>query len=231
MNTMTGLKRAVLLGTAIGIMGSTLSLSSCANMNDQDKTVAQGTAIGTAGGAAVGGGLGYGLAKIFGLSDRQAAAFAALGAVAGGAIGYQQGKAWGESVVKQKQEYASTEDYLNDNINQLNNRMVELNAENDRLKSQISTLKSQRAQLAKSQDQAQKQAFNESIASATQEITAKENLIRQDINTGLAALKTGKQEKASPTEIAKLNSSIKTMQGQLSTYSKQKNAIARLTIR
>lgn len=231
MNTMTGFKRVVLLGTAIGIMGSTLSLSSCANMNDQDKTVAQGAAVGTAGGAVVGGGVMYALAKIFGASDRQAAAFAGIGAAVGGAIGYQQGKEWGKSVVKQKQEYARTEDYLNDNINQINNRIGELNVENGRLKNQINTLKSQRAQLAKSQDQAQKQAFNESIASATQEITAKENLIRQDINTGLAALKSGKQEKASPTEIAKLNSSIKTMQGQLSTYSKQKNAIARLAIR
>lgn len=199
-------------------------------MSDRDKTVAQGTAIGATGGAVAGGGLFYAIGKIFGLSDRQSAALAGAGAVVGGALGANWGRGWGESVVKKKESYAKTEDYLNANIRQSNNRIKALNSANKMLSSQIQSLKTQRAQLARVQDQAQKKAFNNSIAVATREIAAKEKLVKKDISNSLAAIRIAKKEGSSPQELAQLQNGVRTMQGQLATMSNNKKAIARLKL-
>lgn len=212
------------------LIASSILLSSCASMNDRDKTVAQGTAIGATGGAVAGGGIFYAIGKIFGLSDRQSAALATSGAVLGGVLGAQWGKGWGESVVKKKEAYARTEDYLNANINQANSRIKALNSANKRLSGEIQSLKNQRAQLAKSQDQAQKKTFNNSIAKATAEIANKEKLVRKDISNGLAAIRVARKEGASPQEISRLENGVRTMQAQLGTMSGNRKAIARLKL-
>ena len=224
------LKRVALLGCASCILASSFTLSSCGAMNDRDKTVAQGKTIGTTGGALAGGGIAFGIAKMFGLRDREAAAFATVGALVGAAVGYQKGKAWGESIVRQKDAYASTEDYLVANIDQANRRTSMLNSENKRLVSQISSLRSQRAQLAKAQSSAQRRSFNNSIASATQEITQKERLVRKDISNSLAAIKIAKKDGVSQKELAKLDTGVRTMQSQLTALSTNKKAIARLKL-
>lgn len=212
------------------LMASSILLSSCASMNDRDKTVTQGTAIGATGGAVATGGIFYAIGKIFGLSDRQSAVLATSGAVLGGVLGAQWGRGWGESVVKKKEAYARTEDYLNANINQTNSRVKTLNSANKMLSGQIQSLKNQRAQLVKSQDQAQKKAFNNSIAKTTAEIAAREKLVNKDISNGLAAIRIAKKEGISPQELAKLENGVRTMQGQLATMTGNRKAIARLKL-
>lgn len=155
-------------------LGLAVCLSSC---SDANLTLLEGTAIGTAGG----GGVGYGVAKLFGASDKDAAYAALGGAALGGFFGYQ----WGESVVKQKNEYSTTEACLKANIKQVNSRISDAEKANNALQKELASLKSKKSQLTQT-------AYNKT----KERVDQQKNLINKDIDMATQALKGESGSKA-----------------------------------
>lgn len=124
-----------------------LAIAGCAN--DQQRTVTQGTTIGAIGGAVVGAGLGALTGLAVGGGNTQSivtgmVAGAAAGAAAGGVAGYQ----WGQQVAIKKSQYASSEAYLQANINQAQAVTAAARKENALLASKIADYNSQIASLS-----------------------------------------------------------------------------------
>lgn len=84
-----------------GFAASTLLLSSCASMNDQERTSAQATGLGALGGAALGAGIAHATGND-----------AAMGAVLGLMLGAVGGSVYGQHVANLKAQYARQEDFL-----------------------------------------------------------------------------------------------------------------------
>ncbi len=152
---------------AVLLTGS-ICLTSCSKMNDSTVTQIQAAAV-TGGGAAV---IGYGIGKAFGLNDRTAALVATGAALVGIFIGQR----WGKSIVKKKEYYKRTEDYLNANINQLNKRTNQVAKLNKRLVSQISSAKKSKSSFSKAQKEA-----------VAKDVSNKVRLIDTDISTAQSA--------------------------------------------
>ncbi len=146
---------------------SLFATSSCANMSDGTRTVAQGGIAG----ALLGGGLGY----LVGGEEG-----ALVGALAGGAVG----AAYGSSVARKKAAYASEEKWLDDCIASANQDYNNAVAYNSSLENDVSSLKIQVAQArsssektaAKRQVAAKIKATDKQLASIQQQV--------QDYNYG-----------------------------------------------
>lgn len=118
------------------------SLNSCRSMSDSTATLAGGTGLGALAGGAVGTGIG----ALVGGKDRGKAM--AIGAIAGAVVGGIIGNRWGASVVKKKEAYASTEQYIQANIEQMDTRIAQASKLQTSLKNQIASLKQQKSTLA-----------------------------------------------------------------------------------
>lgn len=113
----------------------------CAGMNDSTRTKAEGAGVGAATGALIGGLLG----QVAGHNTKSTLIGAAIGAAVGGGAGYLAG----DYVAKRKAQYASEEDWLDNEtkiVVQYNNELEEFNEKtanrNEQLEKQVANLKS-----------------------------------------------------------------------------------------
>lgn len=162
---------------ALGLLPAT---TSCSSTSDSTMTQIQGTTLGALGGAAVG--------AVAGLAIGGDTQSVVTGLAVGAAAGALAGFAWGTSVVKQKQAYASMEQYVSDNNRQLSNRITQTRQYNQKLQKQITSLKGDKSKL----DQ-------KSRANAQKGLT----LINQDLATAQDAKK-----EASGADLIELNNKI-----------------------
>ncbi len=181
--------------TAAIVMTSMMTgVTSCSSMSDKTKTRTQGTVMGTLGGAALGA-----LAGLATGGDKKAVI---TGLVVGAAAGALTGFAWGESIVKQKEAYASTEEYVRDNNKQLDNRIAETKKYNQKLSQEVSKLRSEGKSLSAQERDNAKQGIA---------------LIQKDIDTA----KQAKQD-AQGADLAELNQKI-------ANLDKEKSVLAELS--
>lgn len=150
---------------SMGCLCSTMT--SCTS--DATTTQVQGTAIGAVGGAL----LGAGIAALAGGDSKAIIASAVAGGVVGGIAGF----AWGNSIVKQKEQYAQTEDYFNAHIENLGNRIQQAELSNAKLKKEIAALQSQHKKLSAAEKKKQQETMNNNLS-----------LMDQDINAARSAL-------------------------------------------
>lgn len=177
-----GLKKATLVVVAAGMVNT--SFTSCSSMSDSTKTRTQGTAFGALAGGLVGAGIG--------LATGGDTKSVLIGAAAGALIGGIGGYAWGNSIVKEKEAYASMEEYINDNQKQLDNRITDVQKANSDLSNQIAQLKKDKTAISK-----------ENLAKQNAKLTENLALIDTDITTAKDAAK-----EASGDELAELNQKI-----------------------
>lgn len=161
-------------------LGVLFANTSCSSTSDGTTTQIQGTALGTLGGAAVG--------ALAGLAIGGNTKSVVTGLAVGAAAGALSGFVWGNSVVKQKEAYASTEQYIQANNTQLDNRINQTRQYNQNLSKQVASLKAQNKKLS----QREKANVQKGIS-----------LINQD----LATARIAKQD-ASGSELAELNRKI-----------------------
>lgn len=150
---------------SLGCLCSTMT--SCTS--DATTTQVQGTAIGAVGGAL----LGAGIVALAGGDSKAIIAGAVAGGVAGGVAGF----AWGNSIVKQKEQYAQAEDYFNAHIENLGNRIQQAEQSNAKLKKEIAALQSQHKKLSAAEKKKQQETMNNNLS-----------LMDQDINAARSAL-------------------------------------------
>lgn len=174
------LRKAMVPVLALGILSAN---TSCSSMSDGTTTQVQGTALGTLGGAAVGALAGLAI----GGNTKSVITGLAVGAAAGAVAGF----VWGNSVVKQKKAYATTEQYVQANNAQLSNRINQTRQYNQKLSKQVASLKAQNKKLS----QQEKKNAQQGIA-----------YINQDITTARDAMKD-----ATGSERAELSSKINTL--------------------
>lgn len=179
-------KKATLVAISAGML-TTSTMTSCSSMSDATKTKTQGTALGALGGALLGAGIG----KATGGDTKAVLIGAAAGAVLGGIAGY----AWGNSIVKEKSEYATMEEYVSDNKKQLDNRIGDVQKANTNLSKQIAQLKKDKTSVAKAEVQKQNAQLAQNIS-----------LIDADLATAQDAAK-----EASGAELAELSAKIDTL--------------------
>ncbi|MGC9456643.1 MAG: glycine zipper domain-containing protein [Halothiobacillaceae bacterium] len=116
--------------TAVVLLAATLTASGCANMDDGDRTRAEGSAAG----AVLGGLIGYAIGD-----SRGAAIGAALGAGAGFAVGNE--------IAKRKEAYATTEDFLDAEIARVDEFNTTTVAYNEQVRAEIVRLEAEADQL------------------------------------------------------------------------------------
>ena len=140
--------------TTAGILAlcmMTPTMTSC-TLNDTQMAQIQGSALGAIGGAVVGGAIGLAVG-----GDTESVV---AGAVAGGLLGGMAGLQWANSIVKEKAAYANMEDYVNDNIKQLDTRTSEAKKTNANLSKKVASLKAEN----KKMDQAELTKHKEALA-------------------------------------------------------------------
>jgi outer membrane lipoprotein SlyB len=130
-------------------------LTSC-SLDDTGMTQVQGSALGALGGAALGGAIGLAVG-----GDTKSVV---AGAVAGGLLGAVAGLQWANSIVKEKAAYANMEDYVNDNIKQLDSRTAEAKKTNAKLSKQVASLKAQNKKVDAAEINKQKEALAANLA-------------------------------------------------------------------
>lgn len=166
--------------------------TSCSSMSDETQTRTQGTTAGVL----IGAGLGALAGLAIGGNTESVLTGLSVGAAAGAAAGF----VWGDSIVKQKRAYATTEQYVNANNQQLANRINQTKQYNQQLRNQVNSLNAQNKQLSAAK---QAEAKAKIKANAREGITA----IDQDIANAKAA-----RADATGNELAKLDNNIAALQ-------------------
>lgn len=180
MNTKKYRYQATAAALAVGMF-----TTSCGTMSDETWTQIQTTLIGAAGGAGVGV-----LTQVATGGDIK------TGALIGAAIGALAGVVWGASIVKEKKAYATAEEYVNANNQQLKRRIEETRAYNAKLKTQVDELKKENKRLS-----------NEDKAKVKATVDKGVKAINDDIATAKSARADAKGE-----DLAMLNTNIATLQ-------------------
>lgn len=136
-------------------LGMTTGMNSCSNMSDGTLTRVQGTTIGTLGGGAVGAGVG---ALVGGKEG--AAIGGGVGSLFGAAIGWFVG----DSIAKQKKEFADEEAYIRENSRVLDNQISAARSLNTRLSNEITRLRQENRRLSASEVQRHVREVDECIS-------------------------------------------------------------------
>ena len=176
-------KSATAAVIALGMVSA--PLTSC-TMDDTTATQVQGSALGAIGGAIVGGAIG--------LATGGNTESVIAGAIAGGIAGGIAGLVWANSIVKEKAAYANMEDYVNDNIAQLDKRTEEAKKTNAELSKKVADLKAE----TKSLD-----------AESKKQIATNLSLIDTDITTAKDAI-----TEASGAKKAELEQQVKALESE-----------------
>lgn len=174
-------------------LGVITSVTSCSSMSDGAMTRTQGTVLGTLAGA--------GMGALSGLVTGGNTESVITGLVVGAAAGAVSGYVWGDSVVRQKQAYASMEEYVRANNTQLSNRISQTKKYNKKLSNQVAQLRKE----GKALSAAEKKEARQGLA-----------LIDKD----LAAAKDARNE-ANGAALTELN-------GKIAELSRQKSTLAEL---
>ena len=167
-------------------------------------TQIQGSTLGALGGAVVGGAIGL---AVGGDSESVVA-----GAIAGGLLGAMAGLQWANSIVKEKAAYANMEDYVNDNIKQLDSRTAEAKKTNEKLSKQVASLKAQN-----------KKADKADIAKQQEALAANLALIDTDIKVANDAVK-----EASGAKRSELAAKVEALKAEKKAYEKNNADLAAL---
>ena len=178
-------------------------LTSC-SVDDTGMTQIQGSTLGALGGAVVGGAIGL---AVGGDSESVVA-----GAIAGGLLGAMAGLQWANSIVKEKAAYANMEDYVNDNIKQLDSRTAEAKKTNEKLSKQVASLKAQN-----------KKADKTDIAKQQEALAANLALIDTDIKVANDAVK-----EASGAKRSELAAKVEALKAEKKAYEKNNADLAAL---
>lgn len=186
--TNTLFRKTLVATLSLGVLATT---TSCSSMSDGTKTRTQGTVLGTLGGA--------GLGALAGLAAGGNTKSVITGLVVGAAAGAIAGFAWGDSVVKQKEAYASMEEYVKDNNTQLGNRISQTKEYNKKLSKQVAQLRKEGKTLSDEDKKEAKQGID---------------LINKDLATAKDA-----QKEASGAALDELNSKIAQMESEKKTLS------------
>jgi hypothetical protein len=193
-------------------------VTGCANIqDDQQRTQAEGAAAG----AVIGALIGYAIDKEQG---------AAIGAVIGGGAGFVVGN----EIAKRKKAYANTEDFLNAQIA----RVAEFNrttlAYNNKLRREIASLdrESRRLQAQYKSGAVQKQALA-SKRNALQEKIAgskklEQTLVQEQKVQSQILAEERKTRPANDPYIRKLESEVKTLQGNIETLRSNNTQLAQI---
>lgn len=192
------------------------AISGCANIqNDSDRTRAEGATTG----AAVGGILGALVGQALGGDTGSTLAGAAIGAAVGGGAGY----AYGDHVAGQKEQYASSEDWLDACIadaRQTNENIIKYNISLEKqiavLQRDTGVLKQQYAEAAinKATLQAKKQDVDGLLQSASNELAEAKNELKALRSVMTDATQSGQGDYAEPlsSEIENLKASIRDLE-------------------
>ena len=186
---------------ALSIMAA--PLTSC-SVDDTGMTQIQGSTLGALGGAVVGGAIGL---AVGGDSESVVA-----GAIAGGLLGAMAGLQWANSIVKEKAAYANMEDYVNDNIKQLDSRTAEAKKTNEKLSKQVASLKAQN-----------KKADKADIAKQQEALAANLAIIDTDIKVANDAVK-----EASGAKRSELAAKVEALKAEKKAYEKNNADLAAL---
>lgn len=185
MNTKKYRYQATAAALAVGMF-----TTSCGTMSDGTLTQIQTTLIATTGGV------------VTGVVTQAATGGDKLtGALIGAAIGALAGVVWGASIVKEKKAYATAEEYVNANNQQLKRRIEETRAYNEQLKEQVTQLKNENKRLSKEDKANLKATVNKGLEE-----------INKDIDKAKSARSDAKGE-----DLAKLNANIATLQEEKKT--------------
>lgn len=160
-------------------------MSSCSSLSDAALTRLQGTGIGVLGGGAAGAGIGA-LAG----GKKGAAIGAGIGVLVGGIAGY----AWGDSVAKEKDQYAKTEDYVRAHINQLDSRVDDAERTNEKLQDQIASLKKTNNSLSEADYNSLRNQVNSNIKTINSDIAAADRAAKSASGDELAKLREKRTE-------------------------------------
>jgi phage tail tape-measure protein len=207
-------KRRAVVAMLVPAMLAGGALSGCSNMNEGDKTRAQGTGIGAGAGALIGGIIGYAA----GGEDRGKGALigAAIGAGVGGTAGYF----YGDAVAKKKEKYAREEDFLRDEVASARQRREAAERENQRLTEEIAQLRTQRQQLGQSNTDtaAERKKIEEQIAAEQKGVEQQIAYSREVLN----------QTSDSDPQSQQLEQEITQLNGQLENLKRHREELARI---
>lgn len=178
-------------------------MASCSNMSDS-ATIAT-TTIGT---SVLSGGAAYGLTKAFGGSNKTAAWVAAGTAAVSAYLGYR----WGKSIVKQRSDYQSAQEYIRDNQKQMDTRISQAKKRNTAVSQKVASVKQSKQSISKEE----KQKTNAELASSL-------SLIDQDLNNAKAA-----RAEAGGADKAKLDAQIQTLSAEKKQLEQNKKDFASL---
>lgn len=159
--------RAKFTLTLAVLIGMNPCVSSCSNMSDSLTKVV--STVGTAVGA---GAAGYGVTKLAGGSDSTAWVVGGIAAVAGAFTGYQ----WGNSIVKRRSEYRTSQEYISDNQKQMKQRINQARRRNSEISGRVASAKRSSGKITRSEKQ-----------QTNAELTRNMSLIDQDISNARRA--------------------------------------------
>lgn len=214
------------------LVSSVFLFSGCAGMSDSDTTRAQGAGAGAAGGAVIGALLGQAIGN-----DTESTM---LGAAIGASIGGLGGYAYGDHVARQKEKYASTEDWLDACIasaEQTNNEVQAYNAqlagEIQQFKNEVAALKAQHQKKQQNQEAllAKKAEIDAALAKAQEQLKKAQQELEsqryavaevQDLEGGAA----GDNAAILDQKIAQLEESIAQLQNHTTSLAAASNSIA-----
>lgn len=155
-------------------------LSSCGYLSDSALTRLQGVGIGVP----TGGGVGAGIGALAG-GKKGAAIGAGIGALVGGIAGY----AWGDSVAKEKNQYARTEEYVRAHIKQLDSRVDDAEETNEKLQDQIAAMRKENSRLATADYNSLRNQVNSNIKTINSDIAAADRAAKSASGDDLAELR------------------------------------------
>lgn len=201
--------------TALWMVMVALVFSGCANMSDGTRTKTEATALGAGGGALLGGLIG----ALAGGSDA-----ALVGAAVGAGVGGIAGFAYGTHVAKQKEKYASQEDWLDacivsaEKVNRENRTYNKaLAKEIDALEKETNSLSAvyARKKVKKDALKKEKKKIDARLADAQKTLKRSNFELENQKIAQVDARKSGKSRQADQLdkEIAKLKATIAELEG------------------
>lgn len=182
------------------------ALSSCAEMTDRAKTIAEASAIGAATGAAAGALAG----QIIGRNTQSTV----IGTAIGTAVGSIGGYAYGTNVANTKARYSAKEAELHNQCQLLDSRIRIVRQNNQKLTSEIATLKRNKKKLSAFQVRQYENRINSSLS-----------LIDTDIQTARAS-----RSMANAAEKRALDARIRSLEAERRKLDSSKQDLSQLSI-
>jgi len=192
-------------------------LAGCANMSDQSRTKAEGAAVG----AVVGGLVGLAIGKEKG---------AAIGALAGAGLGFLVGN----EIAKRKKNYASTEEFLDAEIANVQEYNATAVAYNNKLSKEIAALEKESAALRTKYDKGTVDkktliAKRDALQKRIDENTKLEETLAKELEVQTGILKQERKERPENDQrIGQLEKEVNALQKNLETLREGSTQLAQI---